>query len=133
MDRLENFKVQIAIILIAEAAALFVLYMAVQEISGKLNDFIEENPHLKNIILLVDMGSLEGIGEVIADSVNVGVINNISTSLALNIGMKIQQHYELENLLETACAENQCNYKVLSEAKKEKAIVFTNEIGRAHV
>ena len=28
MDRLENFKVQIAIILIAEAAALFVLYMA---------------------------------------------------------------------------------------------------------
>ncbi|MFQ7538779.1 MAG: RNA polymerase subunit sigma-54, partial [Clostridium sp.] len=47
----------------------------VQEISGKLNDFIEENPHLKNIILLVDMGSLEGIGEVIADSVNVGVIN----------------------------------------------------------
>lgn len=101
----------------------------VQEISGKLNDFIEENPHLKNIILLVDMGSLEGIGEVIADSVNVGVINNISTSLALNIGMKIQQHYELENLLETACAENQCNYKVLSEAKKEKAIVFTNDAG----
>ncbi|MFR5525739.1 MAG: PRD domain-containing protein, partial [[Clostridium] innocuum] len=101
----------------------------VQEISGKLNDFIEENPHLKNIILLVDMGSLEGIGEVIADSVNVGVINNISTSLALNIGMKIQQHYELEELLETACAENQCNYKVLSEAKKEKAIVFTNDAG----
>ncbi|MFR5526571.1 MAG: hypothetical protein ACLTJG_16915 [[Clostridium] innocuum] len=31
----------------------------VQEISGKPNDFIEENPHLKNIILLVDMGSLE--------------------------------------------------------------------------
>ena len=28
MDRLENFKVQITIILIAEAAALFVLYMA---------------------------------------------------------------------------------------------------------
>lgn len=101
----------------------------VQEISGKLNDFIEENPHLKNIILLVDMGSLEGIGEVIADSVNVGVINNISTSLALNIGMKIQQHYELEELLELACNENQCRYKVLSEAKKEKAIVFTNDAG----
>lgn len=44
--------------------------------------------HLKNIILLVDMGSLEEIGDVISDTMNVGVINNISTSLALNVGMK---------------------------------------------
>lgn len=101
----------------------------VQEIGKKLNDFIEENRHLKNIILLVDMGSLEEMGEVIADSVNVGVINNISTSLALNIGSKILQYYELEEILKSACEENQCHYKVLSVAKKEKVIVFTNDAG----
>lgn len=101
----------------------------VEEISSKLNIYIKENAHLKNIILLVDMGSLEGIGDVIAKDVIVGVINNISTSLALNIGMKIQQHYELEELLDTACMENQCSYKVLTQAKKEKAIVFTNDAG----
>lgn len=101
----------------------------VQEISSKLNTFIKENTYLKNIILLVDMGSLEGIGDVIAKDVNVGIINNISTSLALNIGMKIQQHYELEELLDEACMENQCRYKVLTQAKKEKAIVFTNDAG----
>ncbi|MCB6567448.1 hypothetical protein LI169_20560, partial [Desulfovibrio desulfuricans] len=57
----------------------------VQEISGKLNDFIEENPHLKNIILLVDMGSLEQIGEQLAElfNSNIGVIDNISTKIAL--------------------------------------------------
>lgn len=101
----------------------------IQEVSNKLDSFISENRHIKNIILLVDMGSLEDIGDVIADSVNVGVINNISTSLALNIGMKILQKYELEEILKTACEEAQCHYKVLSVAKKEKAIVFTNDVG----
>lgn len=101
----------------------------IQEVSKKLNAFINENRHIKNIILLVDMGSLEEIGTVIADSVNVGVINNISTSLALNIGTKILQHYELEEILKVACIEAQCRYKVLSIAKKEKAIVFTNDAG----
>lgn len=101
----------------------------VHEVSLKLDTFINENRHIKNIILLVDMGSLEDIGTVIADSVNVGVINNISTSLALNIGTKILQHYELEEILKVACEEAQCHYKVLSVAKKEKAIVFTNDAG----
>lgn len=103
----------------------------VEEVSKKLNMFIENNTHLKNIILLVDMGSLEGLGDVIAESVNVGVINNISTSLALNIGNKMMQNYSLEALLSEACQENQCHYKVLSLAKKEKAIVFTNDAGVA--
>lgn len=60
----------------------------VEEITKKLNEYINNNMHLKNIILLVDMGSLEEIGDVISDTMNVGVINNISTSLALNVGMK---------------------------------------------
>lgn len=102
---------------------------SIQEVNDKLNAFISDNRHIKNIILLVDMGSLEDIGSEIAGSVNVGVINNISTSLALNIGTKILQHYELEEILKVACEEAQCHYKVLSVAKKEKAIVFTNDAG----
>lgn len=102
----------------------------INEVSKKLNTFINANKYIKNIILLVDMGSLEEIGNVIADSVNVGVINNISTSLALNIGTKILQHYELEEILRIACEEAQCRYKVLSRAKREKAIAFTNDAGR---
>lgn len=33
----------------------------VEEITKKLNEYINNNMHLKNIILLVDMGSLEEI------------------------------------------------------------------------
>lgn len=101
---------------------------SVEEISYKLNEYIDNNLHLKNIILLVDMGSLEEIGDVISDTMNVGVINNISTSLALNVGMKMIQHCDLETILSEACEENQCHYKILSVAKKEKAIVITNDV-----
>ena len=100
----------------------------VEEITKKLNKYIDNNMHLKNIILLVDMGSLEEIGDVISDTMNVGVINNISTSLALNVGMKMIQHHDLETILSESCEENQCHYKILSVAKKEKAIVITNDV-----
>ena len=100
----------------------------VEEITKKLNEYIDNNMHLKNIILLVDMGSLEEIGDVISDTMNVGVINNISTSLALNVGMKMVQHHDLETILSESCEENQCHYKILSVAKKEKAIAITNDV-----
>ena len=77
----------------------------VEEITKKLNEYINNNMHLKNIILLVDMGSLEEIGDVISDTMNVGVINNISTSLALNVGMKMIQHHDLETILSESCEE----------------------------
>ena len=102
---------------------------SIETIHKKLIEYIEENYFLKNIILLVDMGSLEGLGEALAHDVNVGVINNISTSLALNVGMKMIQGKDLEDILKEACEENQCNYKVISVANKEKTIVFTNDAG----
>lgn len=94
----------------------------VEEITKKLNEYINNNMHLKNIILLVDMGSLEEIGDVISDTMNVGVINNISTSLALNVGMKMIQHHDLETILGESCEENQCHYKILSVAKKRRRL-----------
>lgn len=102
---------------------------SIEEVGEQLNKFIADNLFVKNIILLVDMGSLEDIGNKLVGSVNVGVINNISTSLALNIGYKIKQHYELEDVLRIACEENQCHYKVLAKAEKEKVIVFVNDAG----
>ena len=37
------------------------------------------------MILMVDTGSLEGLGEIIDGSMNFGIINNVSTILALHI------------------------------------------------
>ena len=48
------------------------------------------------MILLVDMGSLEGIAEHLDCPMEVGVINNISTGLALDIGMRLSRCEPLE-------------------------------------
>lgn len=100
-----------------------------EEIIVKVNDYISMNPYYKNLILLVDMGSLELIGDKIISDINVGVINNISTAIALNIGNMIRQDLELEEILKKAANDATMKYKILNKAKKEKAILFVSDAG----
>lgn len=99
------------------------------EIVKKVNDFIRLNPFYRDLILMVDMGSLESIGESISSDMNVGIINNISTGIALHIGMMIKQKVELEEILKSACEESQSRYRILAQARKEEVVVFTNDAG----
>lgn len=48
--------------------------------------------------MLVDMGSLEHLGDELEDlsNVNIGIINNISTGLAINIGYKILSNFSID-------------------------------------
>ncbi len=101
------------------------------EIIIKVNDYICMNPHYKNLILLVDMGSLELIAEQVTSDINIGVINNISTSIALHVGSMIQQQFELDHILKKASESAVVNYKILNRAKKEKAILFVSDAGIA--
>ena len=103
---------------------------SIDEVIQKLSVFINENKYFKNIILMVDTGSLEGLGDMIDRTVNLGVINNVSTILALNIGNMILAGDNMQDILETACRENQCRFNIISREKKEKAIVFTSEVGK---
>lgn len=103
---------------------------SIDEVIQKLSVFINENKYFKNIILMVDTGSLEGLGEMIDRTVNLGVINNVSTILALNIGNMILAGDNMQDILERACRENQCHFNIISREKKEKAIVFTSEVGK---
>lgn len=103
---------------------------SIDEVIQKLTMFIRANSYFKNIILMVDTGSLEGLGQNIDGSVNLGVINNVSTILALNIGNKMLAGEKMQDILETACRENQCRYSIICQVKKEKAIVFTSDAGK---
>lgn len=51
--------------------------------------------------MLVDMGSLEHLGDELEDlsNVNIGIINNISTGLAINIGYKILSNFSIDLIL----------------------------------
>lgn len=100
----------------------------VDEIEHRLNDFINLNTYYQDIIILVDMGSLEQIGSTITKDINLGIINNISTGLALEVGSLMSQHMNLEEILKTACNNYHCHYRIIERQKLEQAIVFTNDV-----
>lgn len=103
---------------------------SIHDVIQKLSVFIEKNSYFKNMILMVDTGSLEGLGEIIDGSMNFGIINNVSTILALHIGEKMLAGEKMRDILETVCRENQCRYSIISRTKREKAIVFASDAGR---
>lgn len=102
------------------------------EIVQKAENYIQQRPWMRELILMVDMGSLEDIGPELSESLNIriGVINNISTKAALDIGERIVQHHDMKEILETTCNAAVCTYKILERKHLEDAILFTSEAGQ---
>lgn len=102
-----------------------------QDIAKVLEKYIERYIANRNIVLMVDMGSLEQINEEMKNlsNVNIGIINNISTALAVDIGMGIASGQDMEEILRQASQNNVCTYRVIRNVKKEDAIVFCGEKG----
>lgn len=102
-----------------------------QDIAAVLEKHIEHYIASRNIVLMVDMGSLEQINEEMKDlsNVNIGIINNISTALAVDIGMGINSGQDMEEILRQASQNNVCTYRVIRNVRKEDAIVFCGEKG----
>ena len=65
-----------------------------------MNEFIT----CQDVVLLVDMGSLEQIHSQMRGlrNLNIGIINNISTALAVDIGLGICGNQKLEDILKRA-------------------------------
>ncbi|MCH1941941.1 PRD domain-containing protein [Holdemania massiliensis] len=101
------------------------------EIVMKIRNYILSRAISKEIILLVDMGSLEQIGQEVANyaSVNVGMINNISTKTALSAGYGIIHNQSIQEILDTAAKANHLTSHVFGSKVKKKAIVFTFDSG----
>lgn len=102
-----------------------------QDIAAVLEKYIERYIASRDIVLMVDMGSLEQINEEMKNmpDVNIGIINNISTALAVDIGIGINGGQDMEEILRQASQNNICTYRVIRNVKKEDAIVFCGEKG----
>ena len=83
-----------------------------------------------DVIVMVDMGSLEILGKDVASSLqcNIGVINNVSTALALNVGSLILQEENIEKILEKASASSQAKFTAFKKQRKD-TILFVSESG----
>lgn len=101
------------------------LNVSTQTIIDKLNDYLGKMGNYEELVLLVDMGSLEEIYTGIAfhKNSNIGIMNNITTRLALDIGSGIINNISLEDIFEKAKKDSDIYYKIINNRSKEKIIL----------
>ena len=102
-----------------------------QDIAAVLEKYIERYIASRDILLMVDMGSLEQINQELKclSDINIGIINNISTALAVDIGSGITSGQDTEDILCQASQNNVCTYRIIRNVRKEDAILFCGENG----
>lgn len=107
------------------------LDVSASEITRILKNYIQHHKMADNLILLVDMGSLERIGEEVGTDSNltIGIMNNVSTKTALDVGTRIMKYEDIEDILLHVSDENRSTFKIVSTKKKNDAILFTSEAG----
>lgn len=102
------------------------LRISMDKIVQLVDNYLKEKAPIQELILLVDMGSLEEIYEKITplSDCNVGLINHVSTASAIEAGMLIKQSKSVKQILE----DLEANYTVSThfiEGKKRKEAILT--------
>lgn len=96
-------------------------------VTKKIKDYLNYINTEKGIVILVDMGSLNEIYNELKDCVNgdVGIINNISTRLALDVANNIINNEPVETIVKKCSLNNKTEFKYYEAKNKKKAIVVT--------
>lgn len=105
------------------------LNTTMEQIVIKLNEFINQYMVKNDVILMVDMGSLENIGEHLKKITNrhIGVINNVSTKMALTIGNDILLGKDMQTILEKTVKTINPVYTIVENELKKDVIIFVSE------
>lgn len=107
------------------------LNLSVKDIANKLEDYLMYNNYFEYLIVLVDMGSLLKIVEYMdnAHRLTFGIINNITTSVALEVGSNIMKQKDIFEILNNTVDKVKIEYQVYESSEKKKAIVVTSDLG----
>ncbi len=97
----------------------------------KLSEYLKRMEGCKEIVVMVDMGSLEDIHEYMGHfkHMDIGIINNVTTKLALDIGSMIMEGATIRNILEEASERNKHNYVIVENREKRNVILSVCETG----
>lgn len=103
----------------------------VSEVVQNVKRHIRNLPGIKNLLLLTDTGSLEDIDIRLDDvsNMNIGIINNVSTALALEVGSRMLQREEPEQIIREAVLAGNPKGRLIKKVQKEAAIIFVSESG----
>ena len=104
--------------------------MSVTEIGKQLRSILQYSEN-RDVLLLVDLGSLENIEYLIGDvsNINFGIINNVSTNLALEIGSSVLNGDDIRTILEQASENVKTSYRFMERSGKEDILIFVSESG----
>lgn len=102
----------------------------VDQIKEILVERLQRTNNNADVVIMVDMGSLELIGNGLSSIANrsIGVINNVSTKMALQIGYQMLQGNELKPLLKSASESSIADYTIVERVQNDR-ILFTSESG----
>lgn len=97
---------------------------SIEDVIEKVRTYSERFPHLEELILLVDMGSLETILDGLQDlECSIGLIDHVSTPVALEIGSRLSQREDLQLMLEHTCRLSASTCSIKPSLKKKPALV----------
>ena len=99
--------------------------ITIDKIVTLVEEYIKRKGSIKELIFLVDMGSLEDIYNRIESNVNynIGLINHVSTSMALSVGNSIKQGKCIEDILANVKENYTISTHYLNRSQKQKAIL----------
>lgn len=103
------------------------LEATVSDILRKLKEYFKTIDNEKDLIILVDMGSLTKIQDQLKAiyAGNIGIITNVTTQIALVAGSKILKNEAFEKIVEETTAGVVPEYALIHQEKKQSVILTT--------
>lgn len=106
------------------------LHVDVNVIIKRLNEFLNHVGAFNELYLLVDMGSLEAIYEGIQiKNIDIAMINNVHTKLALQIGEGIKEQLSMQEIFEDIEKKQSYHVHIETHRIKEPVIVCSCATG----
>ncbi|UQS82265.1 sigma 54-interacting transcriptional regulator [Bombilactobacillus folatiphilus] len=96
-------------------------------VGQKINHYIQNHQIDQGLILMVDMGSLEGVQKYIARDVEfpIAILNNVSTQAALLVATGIQQKQSLPKIMTSVKKQIQPEQQMIYPQKVKKNLIIT--------
>lgn len=100
------------------------LHVTTQEIIEQVNRYLGKVGKYEELFLLVDMGSLEDIYKGIENqNASIGIMNNATTKLALDIGQGMLLGTPMRDIFETVKAYSDLHFHIIEHKNKERVIL----------
>lgn len=97
-----------------------------KEVVSRIKKYLKNTNTSKGLLILVDMGSLLSISEDLKEDVegDLGIINNITTEMALEAGELILRHENLQDIMDNIVSHHVTKKSYVPSRKSPKAIVL---------